>query len=116
MRYMLILHGTEAALLERAPEWREEAVEFMARFNDELAVSSELEYTELVDDEAHAVCVGPGGDVTEGWYNKGARPLQRIWVVRVAGEERARELAGRIAGELDTWVEVRRCLAGAHRP
>ncbi|GAB2548647.1 hypothetical protein [Leucobacter ruminantium] len=116
MRYMLLAHGLESALIERGPVWVEEVVSFLARFEDELAGNSELEWTEALDGDEHAVVVGPGGETREGWYNREGEPLRRLWVVRVPDRDRARELAGLLAGELDTWVEVRECLPTAQRP
>ncbi|RGE20774.1 YciI family protein [Leucobacter sp. wl10] len=115
MRYMLLLHGREAEFQRRTPDRREAAVAFLARFEDELAVGSELEWTEVLDDEEHAVLVGPGG-TGEGWFNSEGSPLQRAWVVRVQDRERALELAARLARGVDSPVEVRKCLPGAQRP
>lgn len=116
MRYMLMAHGLESALIERGPVWIEEIVGFFARFEDALASSSELEWTEALDSDELAEVVGPGDERRAGWYNEAGKPLRRLWVVRVDSHERARELAGELAGELDTWVEVRRCLPGSQRP
>ena len=116
MRFMLLLHRRESELLQRAPEWIEEVVEFLARFEDELLSRSELEWTETLDSDARAEVVGPGGERRDGWYNEAGKPLRRLWVVRVPDRARAHELAGQLAGELDTWVEVRECMPGAQRP
>ncbi len=116
MRYMLLAHGTNAAFIARGPAWVEEVVGFLARFEDDLAATSELEWTEVLDDDELAEVVGPGGESRAGWYNEAGKPLRRVWAVKVDTHARARELAGLLAGELDTWVEVRRCLPGAQRP
>ncbi|WP_233615154.1 hypothetical protein [Leucobacter chromiisoli] len=116
MRYMLLLHGRESEVWGRTPEWVEEATAFLARFDDELASRSELEWTEVLDSDAHASLVGPGQETRPGWFNAQGDPLARLWVVRVADAARAAELASQIAGELDTWVEVRECLPSAQRP
>lgn len=116
MRYMLLLHWKEADLHVRSPEWAEEAVAFLARFDDELATNSELEWTEVLASEVNAIHVGPGEVSRPGWYNSSGKPLSRVWVVRVESSERVVELAGQLAGELDTWIEVRECLPSAQRP
>lgn len=116
LRYMLLLHWKEADLHARSPEWAEEAVAFLARFDDELATNSELEWTEVLASEVNAIHVGPGEVSRPGWYNSSGKPLSRVWVVRVESSERVVELAGQLAGELDTWIEVRECLPSAQRP
>ncbi|MFV0433821.1 MAG: hypothetical protein ACK5LO_07575 [Leucobacter sp.] len=116
MRYMLLQHGLESELQQRSPEWIEETVGFLARFEDELLSRSELEWTETLDWDSHAEVVGPGGERRAGWYNEAGKPMRRVWAVRVASIERAREIAGLLAGELDTWIEIRECLAGSQRP
>ncbi|WP_024356196.1 hypothetical protein [Leucobacter chironomi] len=116
MRFMLLLHRRESELLQRTPEWIEEVVGFLARFEDELLTRSELEWTETLDSDTRAAVIGPGGEHRDGWYNEAGKPLRRLWVVRVADRARAEELAAQLAGELDTWVEVRECLPGAQRP
>lgn len=116
MRYMLLLHTRESEMRQRTPEWIEEAAAFLARFEDRLASASELEWSEVLGDEDAAVVVGPGGVTNPGWYNESGKALSRVWAVRVADPERVRELAGELAGELDTWIEVRECMPSAQRP
>ncbi|NLA66348.1 MAG: hypothetical protein GX862_10640 [Leucobacter sp.] len=116
MRYLLSWHIRESELHERSPEWREEALAFLTVFEDELQANSELEWVEALSAESQSVVVGPGGDVREGVYNQAGKPSVRIWVVRVENSARAQEIAARIAGELDTWIEVRECFVGAQRP
>lgn len=61
MCYILSWHIHEAELHARSPAWREEAAAFLARAEDELFVSSELDWVEVLDPESHAIVVGPGG-------------------------------------------------------
>ena len=116
MRYFLSWHIREAELHDRSPAWREEVVAFLARYEDELFVSSELDWVEVLDPETQAVVVGPGAEVRSGFYNAGGKPSARIWTIRVASRERAIEIAAKFAGQLDTWIEVRKCLPSAQRP
>lgn len=116
MRYLLSWHIRESEMRDRSPAWREEAVAFLARFEDELFVTSELDWVEVLDPESHAVVVGPGAEVRNGFYNEGGKPSARVWGIRVASRERAIEIATTIAGQLDTWIEVRESLPGAQRP
>ncbi|KAF5290532.1 hypothetical protein FQR65_LT20631 [Abscondita terminalis] len=116
MRYMMLLHGTEAEFQGRGSEWIEESVKFLARFEDDLASRSELEWTEVLGSAAHAETVGPDGEPRTAWFNAAAVPVLRVWVVRVPHHERARELAGSLAAGLGASIEVRECLSGAQRP
>ncbi|WP_449278503.1 hypothetical protein [Leucobacter sp. GX24907] len=116
MRYMLLLHTREAEMRQRTPEWIEEAASYLARFEDRLASNSELEWTEVLGDEDAAVVIGPGAETRPGWYNENGRALSRVWAVRVESVERVTELAGELAGELDTWIEVRECMPSSQRP
>lgn len=116
MRYLLSWHIREDELRQRSPAWREEIVAFLAQFEDELFVNSELDWVEVLDPESQAIVVGPGEEVRPGFYNEGGKPSARIWVVRVEGRDRAVEIAAKFAGQLDTWIEVRECLQGAQRP
>ena len=116
MRYVLSWHIREAELRDRSSAWREEVVAFLARFEDELFVASELDWVEVLDPESQAVVVGPGAEVRSGFYNQGGKPSVKIWGIRVVNRERAIEIAATLAGQLDTWNEVRECLPGAQRP
>lgn len=116
MRYLLSWHIRETEMQDRAAEWREEIVAFLARFEDELFLSSELDWVEVLDSESQAIVVGPGGDVRTGFYNEGGKPSARVWAIRVANRDRAREIAAKFAGQLDTWIEVRESMPGAQRP
>lgn len=116
MRYLLSWHIRESELLARSPEWREEIAAFLAEFEDALLAESELDWVEVLDPESQAVVVGPGGETRDGFYNEGGKPSARVWAVRVRNRERALEIAARLAGQLDTWIEVRECMPGAQRP
>lgn len=116
MRYLLSWHIREDELRRRSPAWREEVVAFLARFEDELFASSELDWVEVLDPESHAVIVGPGAEVRPGFYNEGGKPSAKVWGIRVASRDRAIDIAATLAGQLDTWIEVRECLPGAQRP
>lgn len=89
---------------------------FLSVFENELQMSSELELVETLSPESQAIVVGPGAEAREGIYNLDGKPSARLWVIRVESKDRAAEIAARIAGELDTWIEVRECFSGAQRP
>lgn len=92
----------------------ESAVAFCAQLEDELAASSELESYEVLAPRPVAHFIGPDGSLSA--HPHGNWVLGRVWMLRVAGAERANELAARIARELAARVEVRECLTGAQRP
>lgn len=116
MRYLLLWHTDENELRERSPEWHEEIAAFLTRFEDELASTSELEWTEVLAPEAQAVMVGPGPVARDRDPAVEGKPLGRVWAVRAETRDRVVELASELAGELDAWIEVRAALPGSQRP
>lgn len=119
MRYLLLHHETEADLAARSPDEVESAVAFAARFEDELASRSELEWGEVLGSDESAVVVSPGGtiDPASSASGSGSAPLlRRVWAIRVEDEARARELAADLADGIAARIEVRECLSGSQRP
>lgn len=116
MRYLLLLRGAEAEFVDRPQEALESEVAFLSRFEDELAVSSELEWSEVLGSDAQVEFVSPGGlEESERPQSAGA-PLRRIWAIRVENEARALALAGELADGVAARIEVRECLASSQRP
>lgn len=116
MRYLLLASEPQAPH-HPTESWAahvEAAVAFCARLEDELAASSELEWSEVLAPVGHDRFVNADGSVTEG--AAGSPALSRVWAIRVGDVSRAHELAARIARELSAQVELRECLAGAQRP
>lgn len=116
MRYFLSWHLKETEQRQRSPAWREETTAFLARFEDELFATAELDWVEVLNPESQAIVVGPDQEIRNGFYNAGGKPSVRVWVIRVTNRDRAVEIAAKFAGQLDTWIEVRECLEGAQRP
>lgn len=116
MRYMLLLHGREESVHTTPPEQVEEIAAFLARFDDELMMNSELDWTEVLASEINAETVDPAGVVRPTWANAASQPLERIWVVRVADEARAHEIAAALAAGTRAVIEMRECLPSAQRP
>lgn len=116
MRYLLFWHVHDAELRSRTPEWQEEITGFLSVFENELAERSELEWVEVLAPDTQAVVIGPDLVQSSGPYNVNGKPVARIWSVRVPSVQRVTEIAERLAGELDTWIEVRECLEGSQRP
>ncbi|MBK0421866.1 hypothetical protein JD292_07240 [Leucobacter sp. CSA2] len=126
MRFLLLHHETEEDLAARPAEEVESAVAFAARFEDELAARSELEWGEVLGADEAAIVVSPGGSVEPASAGPGAvrtgsgagsAPLlRRVWAVRVADEARARELAADLADGIAARIELRECLPASQRP
>lgn len=116
MRYLLFWHIHEHEMRARSETWHEEVAEFLSRFEDELGAQSELDWSQVLAPESQAEVVGPGNRRESGVYNEHGKPVVRLWMIRVDDPTRASEIAGRLAGELDTWIEVREVYEGAHRP
>lgn len=116
MRYMLLLHSREEDVHTASPDSVEDATAFLARFEDELVSRSELDWSEVLGSEVHAEVIDPGGRVRSGWCNPDGLPLARLWAIRVADPERARELAAQLAAATNYAVELRECMPTAQRP
>ncbi|MBP1326426.1 acyl-coenzyme A thioesterase PaaI-like protein [Leucobacter exalbidus] len=120
MRYLLMVHGAahtgeaSARLVHagRSAAQIEAAVTFAAALEDELAASSELEWSEVLDEPGRAQQFGADGLPAAG----GGSSLTRVWAVRVTDPARAYALGERIARGLTARVEVRECFAGSQRP
>jgi len=116
MKFMIMVFGDEKDLHSRPPEWAEQTTSFMARLDDELAHSGELVYSEILEDGGGATVVDRRRRFHHGSITGRGFPLSRFWVVRVASEDRANEIAGSIAEVVAGAVEVREIMQGAQRP
>ncbi|SEC55964.1 hypothetical protein SAMN04489806_3216 [Paramicrobacterium humi] len=115
MRYLLLLHSRGPELRDHSPEWMEEATAFLARFDDELAMRSELEWSEVLAPASRGRIIGADGTETTA-ESDAAAPVTRVWVVRVADAARALALGGELARRLGARVDVRECLPSAQMP
>ena len=115
MKFMIMVFGTPGDLRAKSPEWIEAMVGFMVRFDDELARSGELVYSEVLEAGGSATLVDQHGGARDGSFNNSDAPLSRYWVVK-ASETRAIEIAASLAAAIDAPVEVRRCLEQNLRP
>ena len=115
MRYLLSWHIREAEIRTRSPAWREEVVAFLAQYEDELFVNSELDWVEVLDQEpSHRGRTWCGGS---RWFF--LTPVGTFG--ESLGDPRLRSSTSdrcsvEFAGQLDTWIEVRECLPSAQRP
>ena len=116
MKFMIMVFGDEANLHSRPAQWVQEFTAFMARLDDELAQSGELVYSEVLEDGGGATVVDRRRRFHHGSITGRGFPLSRFWVVKVASEERADEIAGTIAEVVGGGVEVREVMQGSQRP
>ena len=88
-------------------------IEFMRNFDTELSDSGELVFQQGLADapEAKTVQVDDGTPVaTDGPVAQSKDALSGFWIVDVADEARAIEIAGRISEAAEASIEVRACL------
>lgn len=112
MRFMIMVSGSETELRGRSPESIERMTAYMARLDDELASSGELVWSEVLEYGSRAATV----DARAGILHGAGIPLYRFWVVAVAVEARAVEIATGLAAATDTPVEVRGVFEPSQRP
>jgi hypothetical protein len=105
MKYMVMMHGNAQAFAEMMTSWSpadmKAMIEFMGTLGEDLAAAGEL-----VDgrglgtpDQLKVVHAGPDGEavVTDGPFPEAKEVLAGYWLVEVAGEARAIEIAARIS-------------------
>ena len=113
MKYMIMTFGGTSGLQGKSPEWINEMIEFMQRIDVELTESGELVFQQGLADpsQARTVKVQQGGPVaTDGPFAESRESLVGFWVVDVANEARAVEIAARISQAADAPIEVRQCM------
>jgi hypothetical protein len=105
MKYMLMMFGDGATMMQtRTAEWVSEMIEFMHTFNTDVAQAGELvEARGLADPgKAKTVSLVDGQVVvSDGPFAEAKESLAGFWVLNVADEARAIELAGRVV----VWAE-----------
>jgi hypothetical protein len=110
MKYMLMMFGDGATMMEqRPPEWVTDMIAFMHSFNADLNKSGELIDARGLADPATAKVVSLADGqvvVTDGPFAESKESLAGFWILDVAHEARAIELAGRVV-EWAQRVEVR---------
>ena len=105
MKYMLMMFGDGATMMQsRSQEWVGQMIEFMGSFNASLEKAGELvEARGLADPTAAKTVSLVDGQVvvTDGPFAEAKESLAGYWVLEVADEQRAIELAG----EVVVWAE-----------
>jgi hypothetical protein len=113
MKYMIMTFGDTSALEGKSPEWIKEMIEFTRRIDVELTESGELVFQQGLADpsQAKTVEVQKGIPVaTDGPFAESRGSLVGFWVVDVASQARAVEIAARISQAGDAPIEVRQCM------
>lgn len=112
MNYMIMAFGDRSALVGRSSEWIEKMIDFMQRIDGELASTDELVFQQgLVDPSAAKTVGADDGESTVGEHPfvPPEKSLAGFWIVDVAGEPRAIEIAARMAEATEASFEVRAC-------
>jgi hypothetical protein len=116
MKYMLMMFGDAASMTQtRSPEWIREMIAFMTEFDAGLRESGELVYDEGLADGSTAKIVGLEGGVPtarDGQMAGDGPSLIGFWIVDVADEARAIEIAAQIVAFIEAPIEVRPVPAG----
>ncbi len=111
MKYMIMMFGEAASMTEtKSPEWIDKMMTFMFQIDKDLRESGELVFELGLADGSTAKLVtieGGAPVVTDGSFAASEASLIGYWVVDVAGEARAIEIASQIAGVTGGPVEVR---------
>jgi hypothetical protein len=101
VKYMMMMFGDAGDMMvERDTDWVREMIAFMGDLDAELRGNGELVTSEGLDlpSAAKTVSLADGQVVvTDGPFAEAKESLAGFWIVDVKDEERAVELAGRIA-------------------
>jgi len=114
MKYMLLTYAdadfdVESFAAEKG-DWFKEMVTFMHDLNAGLMASGELVTAEGLADAKDAWTVRPEGDdvvTTDGPFAESKELLAGFWIVDVASQERAEEIAGKIVRFVKAPIEIR---------
>ncbi len=111
MKYMIMMFGEAASMLQtQSPEWISKMMAFMFQIDKDLRKSGELVFQLGLADGSTAKLVSVEGDnpvVKNGSFAPSKESLIGYWVVDVADEARAIEIASQIAEVTGGPVEVR---------
>jgi hypothetical protein len=111
MKYMIMMLGDQNTMFQvKSPEWIRNMHEFMMKTDRELRESGEVvEGWGLVDpSQAKVVRIQNGLPVaTDGPYAEAKESLAGFWIVDVADEARAIEIASEVVAFTEEPLEVR---------
>src|SRR6202163_1666992 len=111
MKYMIMTFGSaEAGLAAMGKDWMVEMIQFMRKLDEDLRKSGELVSAEGLADGSRAktVSIKDGIPVaTDGPFAEAKESLVGYWIVDVANEARAIEIASDIVAFVKVPIEVR---------
>ena len=114
MKYMIMMLGDASTMREvKSREWILEMIEFMGRIGTELTESGELVDSRGLADPSTAKVVQISGGVpvaTDGPYAEAKESLAGYWIVDVADEDRAVEIAAKVVDFTREPLEVRQVM------
>jgi hypothetical protein len=115
VKYMLMMFGSAGTMTEiQSSDWIREMIGFMVQLDKDLQNSGELVFQAGLADGSTAKTVSLQDGVpvaTDGPYAEAKESLIGYWVVDVASEARAVEIAGQIA-RYSGQVEIRQVQDG----
>ena len=111
MKYMIMMFGDAATAVEsHDPQWMRDMIAWMLGLHEELTASGELVQAVGLTDGSTAKLVrrtAEGPITTDGPYAESKESVIGFWIVDVAAEARALEIAARVVAWSEV-VEVRR--------
>ena len=115
MKFMMTTFGDEEiynaeSFTDEQREWLRGIVEFMTEFNTELEAAGELVTAEGLAAPSQAKTIRPHGDdviTTDGPFAEAKEYLAGFWIIDVASEERAAELAAKVVRFVHAPIEIR---------
>jgi hypothetical protein len=111
MKYLIAMFGDQATMVEtRSTEWIKSMIRFMQDLDQELADSGErVDSVGLADpSQATTVRFEHGAPVpTDGPFAESKESLAGYYIVDVESEDRAIEIASKIAAFIEGPIEVR---------
>lgn len=116
MKYMLMTFGEAATMFEtQSRDWIKDMIAFMHELNDDLRERGELIDAQGLVDGRHATTVRFQDGVsvpTDGPFAEAKEAIVGYWVLDVADEARAIEVASRVVDFVKAPIEVRRIADG----
>lgn len=114
MKYMIMMFGDTGTMMEtKSPEWIGKMMTFMQNIDQDLTKSGELVFELGLTDGSTAKLVSLKDGVpvaADGSFAESKESLIGYWVVDVASEARAIDIASQVVEVIDAPVEVRRVM------